>query len=84
MEEPLDIKNFDYYEMKTKGTGGHDLLHEYKIITYAFDKYRIKVKLSPNNEFIGITEVMIDKDFRSLKQKIGTKGIHDIEEFYRE
>jgi hypothetical protein len=74
----------DYDELKSIGTGSHDELDNFKIITYPFDRYQIKVKLTPNNEFIGITEIKINKDFLSHKQRMATLGFHDVEEFYRD
>ena len=69
---------------KNQGTGSHEDVRDYKIITYPFDKYQIKVKLTPDNKFIDIIEVQINKDFLSYKQKITPLGFHDVEEFYRE
>lgn len=53
-----------------------------KVKTIPFDKYRVKVVLSPSNEFIGIEEIEINKDFLSLKQKIRNRHFHDVEKFY--
>jgi len=65
-------------------TGSHDVTEDYKIIVYPFDKYEITIKLSPNNEFIEILEVKVNKDFLSYKQKMISKGFHDVDEFYSE
>lgn len=72
--------------LKNHGTGSHDEYEdtEYKIITYPFGRYEIKVKLSPKNEFIEIIEVKFNKDFLSYKQKLLRKKIHDVDEFYPE
>lgn len=75
-------KDYDYDELKKQGTGSHDEPEEYKIIVYPFDKYQIKVKLTLANEFIGITEVEINKEFLSHRQKIAPQGYHDVDEFY--
>ncbi len=75
--------DFDYRVLKKKGTGGA-VSEEFKEIVYPFGKYEIKVRLSLNNEFRGITEVKINKDFLSFKQKMSSKGFHDVEEFYKE
>jgi len=75
--------DFDYRVLKKKGTGGL-VSEEFKEIVYPFGKYEIKVRLSLNNEFRGITEVKINKEFLSFKQKISSKGFHDVEEFYKE
>lgn len=67
-----------------EGSGSPDIPLSYKDIIYPFDKYEIRVRLTPNNEFIGIVEVKINKDFLSYKQKVTSKGFHDVEEFYKE
>jgi len=68
----------------SQGTGSHFIPQDYKIIVYPFDKYEITVKLSPNNEFIEILEVKVNKDFLTYKQKVISKGFHDVDNFYRE
>lgn len=76
-----------YERLKEEGTGNHKVseeLGDYKEIVYPFGKYEIKVRLSLTNEFIGIVEVKVNKDFLSYKQKVASKGFHDVEEFYRE
>lgn len=80
----LSTKDFDYDKLKNQGTGSHEEPDDYKIVVYPFDKYQIKVKLTTSNEFIGITEVKINKEFLSHKQKVASQGFHDVDEFYRE
>jgi len=80
----LHEKDYDYDSLRKQGTGSLEVFDDYKIILYPFDKYQIKIKLTPANEFIGIIEVKINKEFLSYKQKISTKGYHDVDEFYRE
>ena len=80
----LREENYDYAKFKKAGTGSHDVPENYKTIIYPFDKYQIKIKVTPNNEFIGITEVKINKDFLSYKQKTSIKGYHDVDKFYPE
>jgi len=53
-----------------------------KIVSVQFDRYTIRVKLGEANEFLGITEVAVSQDFRSLKQRLGSKGSHDVSDFY--
>jgi len=77
-------KDFDYDKLKNQGTGSHEEPDDYKIVVYPFDKYQIKVKLTTSNEFIGIIEVKINKEFLSHKQKVASQGFHDVDEFYRE
>jgi hypothetical protein len=80
----LQKNDYDYDNLKNRGTGSHEGLDKYKIILYPFDKYQIKIKLTPFNEFIGIIEVKVNKEFLSYKQKITSQGFHDVDEFYRE
>ena len=77
-------KDYNYGNFRNQGTGGYDLPDDYKIIIYPFDKYEIKIKLTPSNEFIGIIEIKVNKEFLSHKQKITSKGFHDVDEFYLE
>ncbi|HOE92559.1 MAG TPA: hypothetical protein PLK11_08260 [Methanofastidiosum sp.] len=65
-------------------TGDEGLYDDFKIIEYPFGNYTIKVKLAPSNEFLGITEIQLNKDFLDLKQKISSRGYLDIEEYYRD
>lgn len=76
--------NSAYDEFQKEGTGSREVTKEYKEIVYPFGKYQITVRLSPGNEFIGISEVKVNRDFLSYKQKMISKGFHDVEEFYRE
>jgi hypothetical protein len=69
--------------MRESGTGGLPW-ENFKDIVYRFDPYEITVRLSPDNKFICITEVKVKKDFMSYKEKISTKGFHEVESFYRE
>lgn len=73
-----------YDKLENKGTSGHDLDDEYKIIVWPYDKYEIKLKLSLDDKFIDIVEIKINKNFLSFKQKIASAGFHDVDEFYRE
>ncbi len=75
--------DFHYKKFRKLGTGGQTT-EEINEIVYPFDKYEIKVSLSPDNKFIGITGIKINKDFLSYKQKISRKGFHDVEDFYPE
>lgn len=66
------------------GTGDNSLTQESRSIVYPFERFNITVKVSSSNEFVGITEVEINKDFMSYKQKIAQQGYHDVEQFYKE
>jgi hypothetical protein len=85
-DDKMDLyaKEYDYDTLKDQGTGSHAKSDDYKIIVYPFERYQIKIKVTPSNEFIGIVEVGFNKDFLSHKQKIASSGGHDVEEFYRE
>jgi len=76
--------DIDYDKLTKEGTGSHNDFYDYKTIIYPFDKYQIKVQLTQDNEFIGITEIEINKEFLSYKQKITSHGFHDVDEFYPE
>lgn len=80
----LSTNEFGYNKIKKEVTGSHDFFEDYKIIDYPFNKYQIKIKLAPNNEFIGIIEIKINKDFLSHKQKIISSGYIDVDDLYRE
>ena len=54
------------------------------ILEYPFDQYTIKVALSDDNKFIGITEVVVDKDFRSMENILRNIKVHNLEEFNAE
>jgi hypothetical protein len=68
------------FARQATGSGGED----YRIISYPFDKYEIKVRLSPRNEFVGIVEVKVNKDFLSHQQRIGIQTHLDVDKYYRE
>lgn len=70
--------------IKENGTGGSLSPKEFKEVVYPFEQYEVKLRLSPNNEFIAITEIRVKKDFVSYKEKISTKGFHDVESYYSE
>jgi hypothetical protein len=72
----------DYNKIKNTGTGGLEEAENYRIIMFPFEKYEIKIKLTPNNEFVEVIEVKINKDFLSYKQKATPKGFHDVKKFY--
>ncbi len=53
-----------------------------RIVSVEFAEYTIKVKLGDAGEFLGIIEVGMSQDFRSLRQRIESGGSHDLSEFY--
>ena len=70
--------------IKENGTGGSLSPKEFKEVVYPFRQYEVKLRLSPNNEFIAITEIRVKKDFMSYIEKISPKGFHDVESYYSE
>mgnify|MGYP006270578365 CR=1 FL=1 len=64
-------------------TGSHGEPIDYKIVVYPFDKYHIKIKLTPTNEFVEIMEVKINKDFLSHRQRMASKSSFDVDKYYR-
>ena len=64
---------------QTGSSGGYE---DCQTIQYPFDKYIIKVKLSLKNEFIGIEEIIINKEFVSYVQQNRVRGFHDTDGFY--
>ncbi len=67
-------------EEKPQDTGSPHLVE--RIESVQFDMYTIKVRLGKDNEFLGIVEVGVSKDFRSLRQRIESTGSHDVSDFY--
>ena len=70
-------------------TGGNltervTLFEDVKTIVYPFDKYEITVKVSAANEFIGITEVKLNKQFLNFQQKMSASTARDVEEYYQD
>ena len=65
-------------------TGSSSKFEELKEKIYPFEKYNVKIILTPFNEFVGIREISINKEFLTHKQKMQTKGYHDVEEYYRD
>lgn len=53
-----------------------------RIIGVDFGEYTVKVRLGDANEFLGIIEIGVNRDFRSLRQRIDSTGSHDISDFY--
>lgn len=64
-------------------TGSHDF-DETKSVNYKFGKYEITVEVTLDNKFVGITEVKVNKDFRSYIQKLASTESLDVEEFYED
>lgn len=94
-EEPFDfiekLKQWDFFSESGEftelginigetGTGIKGFIKESKVIEYPFDRYLVKVGLSPENEFLGIIEINVNKDFRSFSEKLKAEDYHNLEE----
>jgi hypothetical protein len=77
-------KDYDYESLASDSTGSQEIPVDFDIKIVPFDKYNIKVKVSKDNEFIGILEVEVNKDFLSHKKSITPTGSHDVDDFYKE
>lgn len=72
------------YKRLNRGTGSKSFKDNVKIIEYPFDRFDISVEVGPNNEFLGIVAVKINKDFLSYAQKLRNATVHDMGEFYKD
>jgi hypothetical protein len=73
-----------YVRPTFEGTGSH-AANRHKMLSYPFGRFEILVELTEDNQFVGISEVRLRKDFRTPAQKLlSSKGDHDVEEFYQE
>jgi hypothetical protein len=79
-----DLSQFSYHNLSKEGTGTAADVGENRIVDYPFGQYQIRVLVSPNNEFLGILEIGVSRDFRSTQAKIAGTGFHDVEAYYRE
>lgn len=79
-----DPKLFKYDSLTAQSTGHTSEREDYKTLTTTFDRYDIIIKVSPRNEFIGVLEVKINKDFLSQKQRMGLQSYIDVDKYYRE
>jgi len=80
----MESKQYDYDSFTEQGTGRLGEIRDYRLISYPFGRYEIKIKVTLNNEFIEIVEVGINKDFLTQKQKVNLQGFHDVDKFYVE
>ena len=67
-------------ELIQQNTGSSFVPH--KVITLAFDQFEVKVKVGPDNEFLGIIGVGVKKDFLTIQQKSKSRGYHDVTDLY--
>jgi hypothetical protein len=79
-----EARQYGYDIFTREATGSPREVGDYRIISYPFGRYEIKIKVTPNNEFVEIVEVAINKDFLAQKQKLSLQGSHDVDKFYVE
>lgn len=77
----INIKEYSSSKKEVESTGSIEET-KFNILEYPFDRYIITVNLSPKNEFLGITDVRINKDFRNYKEKQYSQAFLNIEDFY--
>ena len=68
------------YPMMSEPTGASE--PPLRMVTRTFGKYEIQVQLAPDGRFVGIVGISVKKDFRSQKQKIESRGFHDVMDLY--
>jgi hypothetical protein len=54
-----------------------------QIVPFLFDRYEIMVKVTPSGQFLGISEIRVNRDFLSQAQRLGATSHQDVDEFYR-
>ena len=68
----------------TEDVTGDSKFHKVKIINYPFGKYNVKVLLSDEDKFIGISQIQINKDFQSYTIKKLSNEYIDTNDYYNE
>jgi hypothetical protein len=53
-----------------------------RTVTCTFDEYEVQIALGQDGRFLGIVGVSVKKDFRSLRQRIDSRGSHDVLDIY--
>ena len=71
-------------EIRSKGTGGYELLEGIEIVPFEFDRFIVDVVLSSSERFLGIKDIKMNKDFLSHEQKMHSQGYYDDSEFYQQ
>ncbi|TFH07473.1 MAG: hypothetical protein E4H14_08420 [Candidatus Thorarchaeota archaeon] len=67
-----------------EATGSAEEPRRYRTIAYPFDQYVVYVKVDEEDQFVGITEIRINKQFLSSRQKLASMSSLDVEEFYKD
>jgi len=74
----------DYINGKYIGADSIDIIDTGKILPYRFGKFDVDVILSPNNKFLGIKKIKVNKDFLSNEQRRSLTGYLDVEKYYKD
>ena len=69
-------QKLNYENLRKEGTGAHteETRTNTKVIGYPFGRYNIKVQLSESNEFLGIKEIELMRNFLTSKQETSFVG----------
>jgi hypothetical protein len=63
-------------------TGGPG--QNFRQVVVPFERYNITVRVSAKGEFAGIVAVGVNQSFLSQKQKIATRGVHNVSDLYKD
>ena len=78
----MDLSEYNIF--RDQGTGSHEKVADYKIVTLPFGHYLIKLKLTADDRFVDVMEVKVNKDFATYRQKILSLGSWDVSKYYDE
>jgi len=65
------------------GTGSSPVQRFAKTKVMELDQYEVVFAVTEEDRVIGIVEVRVKKDFRSLQQKLGSTGYIDVEQYLK-
>lgn len=68
----------------SQGTGSPSTSSVAKTKVVELDQYEVVLALTEDDRVLGVIEVRVKKDFRSVKQKIASTGYIDLEQFVKE
>lgn len=68
----------------TGATGGQAMAPSTRLVKCVLGRFEVTVILSGSNEFLGIKEIAVQKDFRSHEQRLAGSRVHEVDEYYKE
>ena len=81
----MSYRNEDYLPTSAvEATNSAGEQKRFKLLAYPIDRYVVYVELDEGNRFVGITEIRINKEFLSSKQKLASMAFTDVDEFYKD